>query len=132
MKEVEDAEETFDDFDVIQDGKAQNLTDEFNKVVNIVETDTSATEQISNQNEPLNHCEEEACVEPSPDGIVEITENTVAEDSGIVATIVQTDTEDVAIITKFEQNAQHEEDIQESREEPAPANNEVNIRVFLL
>ena len=66
MEEVEDAEETSDDFDVIQDGKAQNLTDEFNKVVNIVETDTSATEQISNQNDYLNHCEEEACVEPSP------------------------------------------------------------------
>ena len=123
MEEVEDAEETFDDFDIIQDGKTQNSAEEFNKGVNIVETETSATEQISNQTEPLNHCEEEAYVEPSPEGIEEITENSVAEDSGIVAHILQTESADVAIITKFEQNALHEEDKQGSREEPA--NNEV-------
>ena len=125
MEEVEDAEETFDDFDVIQDGKAQNLTEEFNAGLNIVETETSATEQITNLNEPLNNCEKEAYVEPSPEGIVEISENTVAEDSGIVAPIFRTDAEDVTISTEFEQNAQHEEDKQESREEPAPANTEV-------
>ena len=59
-----------------------------------------------------------------------ITWNSVAEDSGIVAPILQT--VDVAIITIIEENAQHEEDKQEGREEPAPANNKVNIRVFLL
>ena len=43
MKEVEKARETFD---VIQDGKAQNLTSKFNEGVNIVETENSSTEQM--------------------------------------------------------------------------------------
>jgi hypothetical protein len=72
LKEVEKARETFD---VFQDGKAHNLTDKFNEGVNIVETDNSATEQISNLNKPLNHCEEEAYVESSPAGIPTLEEN---------------------------------------------------------
>ena len=88
MEEVEKARETFD---VIQDGKAQNLTDKFNEGVNIVETENSATEQISKLNKPLNHCEEEAFIEPSPEVIVII-----------------------------EENSHHEEDKQESTEQPAP------------
>jgi hypothetical protein len=43
---------------------------------------------------------------------------------GIVAPILKTVSEDVAIITKFAQHAKHE-DKHESREEPAPANYEV-------
>ena len=88
MEEVEKARETFD---VIQDGKAQNLTDKFNEGVNIVETENYATEQISKLNKPLNHCEEEAYVESSPAGIVTLAEN-----------------------------SHHEEDTQESIEQSAP------------
>ena len=112
MEKVEKARETFN---VIEDGKAQNSTQEFNKGVNIVETDP-AIEHISNQNEPLNRCEEESYVEPNPEVIVEITENSVAEDSGIVAPILQTDAGE--IISKFKQN---EEEKQESGEGQPPA-----------